>query len=74
MVILEVKAPTKAMVKLTSMDIEPILRGTIQLILKVITIRVVIITTAVEGPITIAIVIEVDPITLTNPKANKMVL
>lgn len=60
--------------KITLMDIKPILRETIQLILKVITIRVVIITTAVGGPITIAIMIGIDPITLTNPKANKMVL
>lgn len=73
-VISEVKAPTKAMAKLTPMGIELILRGTIQLILKVITVRVVIITTVVGDPITVAIMIEVDPITLTNPKANKMVL
>lgn len=73
-VISEVKAPTKATAKLIPMDIELILRGTIQLILKVITIRVVIITTVVGDPITIAIMIEVGPITLTNLKANKMVL
>lgn len=62
------------MVKLTPMDIKLILREAIQLILKVIIIGVVIITTVVGGPIIIAIMIEIDPITLTNPIANKIVL
>lgn len=62
------------MVKLTPMDIKLILREAIRLILKVIIIGVVIITTVVGGPIIIAIMIEIDPITLTNPIANKIVL
>lgn len=62
------------MVKLTPTDIKLTLRETIRLILKVIIIGVVIITTVVGGPIIIAIMIEIDPITLTNPIANKIVL
>lgn len=62
------------MVKLTPTDIKLTLRETIRLILKVIIIGVVIITTVVGGPIIIAFMIEIDPITLTNPIANKIVL